>query len=83
MVAASRSRKKQAQTKKEAVTQDAEKAMPQAAEPAIERNEEAEEPSTSKPVRIYADGGFHFGRCSTLLTVLSRRHEPCCSRSRF
>ncbi len=83
MVVASRSRKKQAQSKKEAVIQDAEEAMPQAAEPATERNEKAEEPSASRPVRIYADGGSQFGRCSTLPTVLSRRHKPCFSRIRF
>lgn len=56
MVAASKGKKKQAQRKTGAVKEEAEEAMPQAAEPAHEDSAVKEEASTSKPVRIYADG---------------------------
>ena len=65
MVAASRSKKKQAQSRREAVTNEEQEAVPQAAEPKTEQQEVTEDPSSSKPVRIYADGGFHFGRSSS------------------
>ena len=62
MVATSRSRKKQAQSKREAVTHEVQEALPQPAECKTEQKEVNGDPSTSKPVRIYADGGFHLRR---------------------
>ena len=64
VVAASRSKKKQVQSKRDAVTDERQEAMPQAADPVIEQEEVKEDPSTSRPVRIYADGGFCFRRSS-------------------
>lgn len=64
MVAASRSKKKQVQSKREAVTHEVQEALPQPAEHKTEQKEVTEDPGTSKPVRIYADGEFHFRRSS-------------------
>lgn len=57
---ASRTKKKQVQSKRDAVTDERQEAMPQAADPVTEQEEVKENPSTSRPVRIYADGGFYF-----------------------
>ena len=56
MVASSRGRKKQVQQKKKAVEKEIQEDRPQAAEPSAEDSAVKEEPSTSKSVRIYADG---------------------------
>lgn len=65
MVAASRSKKKQAQSRREAVTNEEQEVVPQAAGPKTEQEDVTEDPSSSKPVRIYADGGSHFRRSSS------------------
>ena len=65
MVATSRSKKRQAQSRRETVTNEEQEAVPQAAEPKAEQEEVEEDAGTSKPVRIYADGGFHFRRSSS------------------
>ena len=57
MVAASRTRGKKAQSRKGAETDESLEAMPQATQPVTQQENAGEEASTSKPVRIYADGG--------------------------
>ena len=56
MVASSRGRKKQVQHKKKVVEKEIQEDLPQAAEPQAEESAVKSEPSTSKSVRIYADG---------------------------
>ena len=79
MVAASRSKKKQVQPKRDAVTNEKEEAMPEATNPLTEQEQVKEDPSTSKPVRIYADGGLILGaRPVPPLKVSWRRQHKAC-----
>ena len=56
MVASSKSRKKQAQCGKGAARKESQEALLQSVEAAAEQSTVKDDPSTSKPVRIYADG---------------------------
>ena len=56
MVTSSKSRRKQAQCGKGAARKESQGAVLQSVEAAAEQSAVKDDPSTSKPVRIYADG---------------------------